>query len=101
VANPDGTLVEICQQPRKHQRRLLILGLAPFGPSDEYQPAIARLTGPIGFCDVLHDDIGLRVGLHVRHTSPIARRTQASERIGAAEKHELHRHANRTARQLM
>jgi hypothetical protein len=57
VADPDGTLVEIGQQSGKHERRLLIGGLTPFGPSDEYLPAIAGLGGRIDRSDVTDDDI--------------------------------------------
>ena len=57
VADPEGTLVEIGQQPRKHERRLLIGGLTPFGPSHEDLPAITGVAGRIDRSDVTDDDI--------------------------------------------
>ena len=66
MAHPDRTLVEIRQQAGKHERCLRIGGLASFGPSHEYVPAIAGPAGRIDLPDVPDDDVGLRVGLQVR-----------------------------------
>lgn len=88
MADPDGPLVEIGQQARKHECGLRTGGLAPLDPTDEYLPAIAGLAGRVDFPDVADDDIGLLVG-QVRHGSRLrkpcrgaARWRRAAPRLG-------------------
>ena len=63
VADPDRALVEIRQQPRKHERGLRIVGFAPFGPPDVYLPAIEDLARRVHVPDVPDENIGLDIRL--------------------------------------
>ena len=68
VDHPHRPLVEVRQEARKDERSLRIFRVTPFGPSDIHQPPVpGAMTGRSRLRDMLHDDVGIQVGLPVRH----------------------------------